>query len=200
MRWRNTSGRDDRVLRRLFRAVVREVARTLSLAAERGVVDEMRWRSAKILRGCDVWVRGSGSKGNSGRAALNGAYLRLTLGRWDTRSILWILQHEVWHLFGVRHVNMPAPVRYVTAGGLRGVEDRYAKLLAAIGPEVPPRREPKRKPKASRLERIVDAEKRWTTKLRRAQTALAKLRRQRRYHERRAAVLIAATGSNGEGR
>jgi hypothetical protein len=47
---------------------------------------------------------------------------------------------------------------------------------------------------ATKLERTVAAEKRWTTKLRRAETALRKLRKQRRYYSTRVSELEVHNG------
>ena len=125
---------------------------------------------------------------STGRASLSGRKLRMTIGGSDAVLAVWLMRHEVWHLFGVRHPDFPAAVMREDAGSLEAVRRVYG---IDEGAKLPP---PKPKPKPTAEEReaailadIAEKRKRWTTKLRRAQTAIAKLRTRERYYERLAA-------------
>ena len=216
MKIRNTSGRDRRVLGRLLRAAVRDVARTV----EPRFGSSTRFRRDFILRECDVWIRErlstpgtAPARGeeevtgyNTGRASLGGAYLRLTIGRWSTVSVLWLMVHEAWHLFGLGHEDFPAPVMHETPGGLRGIRERFARLIEDVGEIVPMgKAKPKRQAielRSMKLAKLREAEARWDSKLGRAERALAKVRarikRMERTIEHDACPPLAAKRKEGE--
>lgn len=132
--------------------------------------------------------------GSSGYAMLSGSRLRLTLSTDSTASFLWLVRHEAWHLFGVGHEDFPNAVMHETPSSREAIREQYAAQIARYGETLPakPARVAPPPPSAeeraaSKLARIEEREKAWTTKLRRAQTALAKLKKSRRYYEKLAA-------------
>jgi hypothetical protein len=90
--------------------------------------------------------------------------------------------HDVSHqIFRERH-----PTFRPHDGGHAALELEIKNYVLSKGWPGGALRPPVRTKKAvDQLARILAAEKRWTSKLRRAETALAKLARQRRYYERK---------------
>lgn len=133
----------------------------------------------------------------TGRAAYSGMRLRITIGDASLESFLWIARHEVWHLFGVRHEHFPDAVMHASRGAYAAVRDVYdiaedATLPLASPPE--PKPVPSAEDRASaKLLRLTEREKAWTTKLKRAETALAKIRKSKRYYEKQIAVAAGKT-------
>jgi hypothetical protein len=105
-----------------------------------------------------------------------------------------LLDHEIRHLYGIHHDKMPG-IYTKTMWRL----EYDAAVWANDHPAFPwthlPAKAARKRAVQSPVERIGaklallgEREKRWTTKLKRAQTALAKLRQAKRYHERRLAA------------
>lgn len=100
-----------------------------------------------------------------------------------------VLAHEMAHARGMNHKQMRNAPRYNRVGNYREV---YA-WAEAMPLEVKPKRA--KAPvdiQAVRHKRILAATKRWETKLKRAQTALKKLRAQDRYYSRAMAAKAAS--------
>jgi len=123
----------------------------------------------------------------------------LTLGDASVVSFLWLARHEVWHLFGVRHEDFPAAIMHNHGGAYSSIREVYSDAIARWGVDLPKAETPV-KVKSSTEERafakLLDIEakqKRWTTKLKRAQTALKKLKVSRRYYEKAIQIQIAAS-------
>lgn len=89
------------------------------------------------------------------------------------------------HNRGVKHRDLSRTVAY---GWLEGWRDYWA--WAKDYPIRPKELKPKRVVDVQevRYERALKAEKRWLTKLKRAQTALKKIVRQKKYYERKMAA------------
>lgn len=219
MKIKNTTNYDTATLRRCVLAVVRDVERTLYSLASRGEHprvpswsrEKVEHRAEFIRKHCSVIVRRYEHE-RRGRASYAGDRMWLslfdgTVGRaWTaqaaakdgfvqalptTATVLWLIQHEVWHLFGIRHPQMPDAVNRETPAARESIRDRFASLIAELGETMPLVADPEPKAVEPSDERAVrkiaalaEREKRWTTKLRRAQTALAKLRKSRTYYER----------------
>lgn len=137
---------------------------------------------------------------SSGHATYSGRRLRLTLAGASTVDFLWLARHEVWHLFGVGHGYFPDAIMHATPGAMEAVRHQYRPQITRWGASLPAKRPTVPAPKASaedraaaKLAAISAREKAWTTKLRRAQTALSKLKDSRRYYERQ----IAKAASRG---
>lgn len=96
--------------------------------------------------------------------------------------------HEFAHARGMQHRQMPK--QYTWALGWQ----EYVGWAASMPLEVKPTKVPAAKPdkQKQRYARILELKKAWATKLKRAQTALRKLRTQERYYER----ALAAKGVN----
>jgi len=193
MKLRNTSDFDSDALRSIIRSVVREVSATMQREHPGGLVwdrQRVQLRAHRILHTCDIWVRQSRvGRGTTGTANLLGTTMRITLSGPDMAHAFWIIRHEVWHLFGIQHAHFPDAVMHCTPGALEAVRGIFGLRPDQQLPNKP-KRDPKAKPSpdalaAAKLAKIEAAEKRWTTRLRRAQTALAKLKRQRTYYARK---------------
>lgn len=205
MKLRNTTDFDTAALRSWLRRVVREVevvlAKNHPALGSRGAWthDRAEW----ILARCDVWIRqaradrrlGLGLEAgeqawSTGRASYSGSKLRMTIGGPDLALAVWLMRHEVWHLFGVHHRDFPAAIMREDGGALAAVREVYGIAPGATLPlaTAPTKAAPTAEQReAAALADIAEKRKRWTTKLRRAQTALAKLRTRERYYERVAA-------------
>jgi hypothetical protein len=201
---RNTTSYDSRVLARLFGAVVSRVAATLPVAigVDRYPAAWCDSRATFVLSYCDVWVRGRvQGRSSSGCAWLSGRRMVVSFSAdMTTVEALWLIQHEVWHLFGLNHRDYPNAVMRRSPSAFAAVAEQYRVLLASVGEALPlaaPKAPKAPKPKPTAAERaevklagILAREKAWTTKQRRAETALTKLGRQRRYYERFLAQLL----------
>lgn len=131
--------------------------------------------------------------GGSGRAAYSGRRLRLTLHGGDLVSLLWLARHEVWHLFGARHEHFPDSLMRETASSRVAVALLFGVTEGATLPPTEPKPVPSVEDRASaKLMRLTEREKAWRTKLKRAETALAKIRRSKRYYEKQIAVAASA--------
>lgn len=203
---RNTSKYDGAVMRRLLQRVVSEV--TASLLDHHPLRDTTaNWNADRVMRragfiesACQVWIRNR-AYSRSGRANLGGGRMTLSLGPvMTTAEFLWLARHEVWHLFGVGHDRMPDAIRHRHwdrgDAALQIVRGVYSNELHEVGELLPLAvAAPKAAPVPAdaqveaKLAAIVAREKRWTTKLRRAETALAKLKKSRKYYERKLALL-----------
>lgn len=126
--------------------------------------------------------------GGSGRAWFSGRRLRVTLHGADVISLLWLARHEIWHLFAVRHEHFPDAVMHETTSSRAAVAtifDVAEGTLLPLAKEPGPKRAPSAEERATeKLARLVAREKAWTIKLKRAETALSKIRRSRRYYEK----------------
>ncbi|MEW6210613.1 MAG: hypothetical protein AB1631_19775 [Acidobacteriota bacterium] len=123
-----------------------------------------------------------------GKGAIGALWIRLTIERDTPDKVLFahIVAHELAHNRGLQHRGMKGSIRYDYVDGWR----EYYGWAEAMPLE---KKELKTKPKSDlqimRYQRVLELEKGWRTKLKRAETALKKLRRKRRYYER---ALVAA--------
>jgi hypothetical protein len=96
-----------------------------------------------------------------------------------TRQLAWLFYHEVMHVYGYKH-NQHVDIS----------SDELDMLCAEL-PKHPPKAEVKEKPKVDSVVKraaSVDARiEKWEMKLKRAATALKKLRRQQRYYAKKLA-------------
>lgn len=126
-----------------------------------------------------------------------------------TVALLWL--HELQHLYGLTHKEMSPSVRGLWAPKHRAQLECYAEAARravdgatelmerpAAGPALlaPEERTARRraaleKAVVTRYERVVEREREWAVRLKRAQTALVKLRTKRRYYERQFATKAA---------
>ena len=116
----------------------------------------------------------------SGHAYLGGSNAVLTLPcpRVETRKVYRLVWHEMQYLYGYEHRQM---------GSYYPPDDETACACDGL-PEVLEEQAPKAKPPVDRqareLPRIEAGIQRWTTKAKRAETALKKLRKRRAYYAR----------------
>jgi hypothetical protein len=120
----------------------------------------------------------------SGYAYLRSGIMRLRLPAPErARSLTvadvgWLFLHELAHCAGYDHSQM-GPLNH------RVTKDRLTYLDGfPLGPQEPKATKPKPDVQATRYQQTVEALARWTTKLKRAQTALKKLKVRARYYER----------------
>lgn len=102
----------------------------------------------------------------------------------DVPPFVALVQHELWHNYGIRHGDMPNTVRYCSTDTdfvRQVVADLGFDAVEEISTPEPPDLDDKR---ASKLASLDERIARWEGKLRRAENAIKKLRRQRRYYER----------------
>lgn len=146
-------------------------------AAETATTDRERERASVAV---ERWAL----DGGSGRARLSGTKLRMTLVGSSTAAFLWLARHEVWHLFGLGHEHFPGAIMHETAVARVAVCEIFGvtetDTIALVAPK-PAKSAPGPEEKLAALE---ERAKRWNSKLKRAQTALGKLKRQQRYYER----------------
>lgn len=115
----------------------------------------------------------------SGRAWLNGTRAVLTIPTPDVEvaSIAWVVWHEIYHLYGYRHRAFPP---YPS-------DDKWKALLAKFPERLTERSVVKKvglDSRQVRFARTLASIDRWALKLRRAETALRKLRARRNYYEK----------------
>jgi hypothetical protein len=183
---------DTRALRRLAMAVAR-----------RGELDPAKVERVTVnVRYPPPRARRNG-RYVTGRAILRGNWCVIRIPRpaagepeeANAPMVAFVLAHEFAHLRGVEHRDMGPRYRW------SGYDERFA-WAAEDRWRIAHRPEPQRvKPgPVERMERertsIETRSKAWTTRLRRAQTALKKLERRRREIERK----MAAIKAKGEGR
>ena len=104
----------------------------------------------------------------------------------DRVDLAHTIAHELAHTRGMQHRQMNRNPQYCRIGDWR---QRYAWAEMMPLERSMPKAKPKADAQMQRYQRALASEKRWLTKLKRAQTALAKLRSKLRYYER---VLTAA--------
>jgi hypothetical protein len=131
----------------------------------------------KALRVHVVYTR---NREHSGYAYLRGYYMKLCLQRGSISryTVASLFAHELMHSYGYRHSEMAS----------RGRADpvELTEFTGTTLDEQKPK--PKAKPSTAELQaqrygRVLERERRWQSKLKRAQTALRKLKRQRKYYE-----------------
>lgn len=178
---KNTSPVASATVRRYVTAAHNEIAR------ERGRLPAWQWDAMQVT----ARTRRDGAY--SGRATIGGAWIHFSIPRGMTPRKLAILAfHELMHSYGIRsHAN----------GICDPTENQIARMLASLyrGAAIPatidappPAKAKGRTPAADRaaakLESLAARLKAWTTKRKRAETAIRKLTRQIRAMERRAAA------------
>jgi len=130
----------------------------------------------------------------SGYAYLTGHFMRLRIPKPETHpkphDIAYLMEHELMHCYGYKHSQMG-----VCRRGWATAAERY-KWADEMFPQGIPVKTPKVRVTPDKADiqekrylRVVAQVKTWTTKLKRAQTAIKKLAVRRRYYEK---VLAAA--------
>lgn len=118
-----------------------------------------------------------------GLGTIRALWMRLYLDRdnLDPVQLAHTIAHEFAHNRGMHHKDMKGSLRYDYVDGWR----EYYGWAAAM-PVEKKALKVKAKPdvQLTRYQRVIEAEKRWAAKLKRAQTALKKLASKRRYYER----------------
>ena len=141
------------------------------------------------------WVRRLRAAGSAKcEAHADGLLDRATMMRQEVGDLADVAWHEMLHLHGYRHAvmggewggrpNAEQQARIVAAAGFKLATDPLP-LLAPPKPKAPPT---KGELQLLRYERVLAREVAWGRKLRRAQTALRRVRRQRAYYERELAA------------
>lgn len=123
----------------------------------------------------------------TGRAWLSGIKMVLRVPReaMSTRAFVALTRHEVWHLCGIEHRDMPPDVMRCTSTNNEHVEEIVASLPEALRHRiVVPVPVPKQRPDAAaraaaRLERVDARIAAWERRLTRAERALQRLRAKR---------------------
>ena len=129
-----------------------------------------------------------GDRPFTGHAFYHGRRATLSIPResCDVRALVALWQHELWHLYSIRHADMPPSVLWCRADS-PFVERVVASLAPSLGGgldpvaliEVPvePVVEDKPDVRVERVARLVERRIAWATKARRASTALGKIDR-----------------------
>lgn len=175
----NTSGYNARQLRSLI-----ILAHTTIRKVEG--YDAPNWKHLRIL------VRGR-DQGNyvTGRTVLGGR----RSGPWDVcltiprpnvsaRLVLYLVYHELMHVYGYRHGQF---VDLTEAEQAKIIPDDYA-----LQPPEAPRKPTTTDRKSARIVALLDREKKWQTRAKRARTALTKIRRSLKHYERTAPEMLVA--------
>lgn len=195
-----------KMLRSVFLAAVKHaegaIARTLAARHPQSttIVAGIRTRADRLRRDCAVTVVYTRHRGCSGLASLGGGWCRIRVpkGSVHLARLAWLVQHEIYHLFGVRHRDMPHAVNHWSSAGIAAAREHYSHLIDRYGDVVHETPEPAKtvvtaeQKQASRLASIEERIARWESKARRAENALKKLRRQKRYYESRLTVTARA--------
>lgn len=188
-----------RMLHSIFLSVVKHVEGTLARnaavthEAKTHTADWYAQRGQLIRRVCDVTYVYTRNRGCSGRASLGGLRCRIRIPRDSVplASLAWLMQHEVYHLFGVTHRDMPPAINHWSDAGIAAARETYATLIERYGEIVhevaapEPRRPTITEKRAAKLASIEARITRWESKAKRAENALKKLRKQRRYYASR---------------
>lgn len=178
---KNTSGYDTRAIRAVIVLAHNYIKQSEKRAAP-------NWSRLRVL------VRGRDEgKHVSGRAFLGGCggYHKswdvcLTVCRpvLHARTLLALAHHELMHVYGYEH------------GKFRDLTDEEQITLIPTNYEMPkPAGKPKASPddrKAKRVASLIERQKQWQTRAKRAQTALKKIRKSLRHYERNEPALLAA--------
>ena len=175
---KNTSGYDTRAIRAV-------------IVMAHNYIRKFEGRPAPNWSRLRVVVRGR-DKGNhvTGCAALHGHGTRwdvcLTVPRpsLDARELLRLAHHELMHTYGYEH------------SGYVDISEAERAVLIPANYKMPTPA-PKAKPapadrKARRVASLIARRKQWQTRIKRAQTALTKIRKSLRLYERTAPALLAA--------
>jgi hypothetical protein len=164
----------------------------LKAFAVRAAKDELDPEKAKRLNITFVNTRPQDDRAYSSglcyRLGGNDIVVRLHRKLQNKTDLAMVLAHEMAHARGMNHNQMRGNPRYRR---LESTRELYA-WAEAMPLEVKPKRA--KTPvdiQAVRHQRILAATKRWETKLKRAQTALKKLRAQDRYYSRAMAAKAA---------
>lgn len=132
----------------------------------------------------------------TGQAIVKGYWLRICIprSRADTRRVAWTIEHELLHIYGYEHKNMGR-----NHPKWDGIKYQYAWAEELIG-EYIPIKTPTPKAKYTTFEKqtlmytpLCARERRWLTKFKRAQNALAKIKKSKKYYEKQ--LGIAAKGT-----
>jgi hypothetical protein len=188
MKIKNRTRYDSRVLARVFALVHSWMAKEIGHKLR-------QWPRLDV----EVKYRNSGRLGVSGCATVGGWHMTLRLpqeriasgeGRLRTATLAWVVWHELLHTYGYRHDRFSPPAMYNTDSA-----ERFAFVVEKIGSEmvadaavkvkVKPTKETTQR---ARYDRLVANEKAWQSKLKRAQTALRKIAKRKRYYERQLSV------------
>ncbi len=184
------------ILRSILLAVIADVEKVRA----RDAPLDAKCRADFIRRKCRVTYVYTRNGGCSGNASLGGGRMRLRVqrGNVETVELIWLVRHEVYHLFGVEHGNMPHSVNHRSDGASVAIGERFSELVTRLGPvltEVAEVKKPKLGTDAKRSAKLTSIEARiksWESKARRAENALKKLRKQRVYYETALAPLRAS--------
>lgn len=175
------------MLRSIFLSVVSDVERVFSKDLPVGT----KRRAEFIREHCHVEYVYTRRGGCSGRASLGGGWCRIRIARNEVSlaQLIWLIRHEVYHLFGVHHAAMPNAVNRWSDRGTAAAGEMHAHLLARYGEVVKEEPLPTKRPvsvEERRVTKLTSIEARivkWESKRKRAETALKKLQKQRRYYE-----------------
>lgn len=189
MKITNETRYDQRILRSIFLAVVADVQKVLGRDQPLAVKAQANF----IRKSCHVTVSYTRHGGTSGWAAFSGARAKIRVQREEVSvvELIWLVRHEVYHLFDVRHEQMPDAVNHRSNAAFNTIYERFGGLIERLGLDAVLTEAPKvQKPKPStdekrvtKLASINERIERWEWKARRAENALKKLRKQRRYYE-----------------
>jgi hypothetical protein len=176
MKVENTSGIPTPFLRTVFTRVHNHMKKSEGKLNAWGYL-RVVVKQSKTKRGC------------SGYAYYNTGPITLTLARREvvfdekvyptltTYAIAWIFYHEAMHVYGYRHKQYT------------DIPRKELEALIADLPEYPPKMEKKAKPKVDHVvKRAANVEARikgWESKLKRAATALKKLKTQKSYYDKK---------------
>lgn len=174
MKIRNQTKYNSRTLRSIACAVYTDVRKTEGAC--------WQWGALRIET---VTAR----SGYSGWAHLNGFKMRLRLppDKLDVAQFAALVEHELYHIYGVAHHkgSMNCWKHYKPELYQYAVDKIGATHLT---PEAP---KPKAKTDATaiRYERLLQREQSWLTKAKRAKNALAKIQKSKKYYEKKRAAL-----------
>ena len=110
--------------------------------------------------------------------------------RASTALVAHLFEHELRHSYGERHRRGHSCMESTWKNTATHVEacKRYEATFGVELPLTKPKVRAPRDLQGDRYQRVLEREKAWSTKLKRAQTALKKLRQQRRYYEKQMAA------------
>lgn len=170
----------------------------------RKIITAVHAEEAKIRGKLRTWdslrvtVKYSRRRRYWGCASYSGYTMMLTLPGGGARvdELVALVQHELWHNYGIRHGDYPSTVRSCDTR-----TPFVQRCLARLGferieekPVGGPRLTTDER-RAAKLASIEDRIKRWESKRKRAENALRKLRKQRTYYEKALASAASSGGS-----
>jgi len=109
--------------------------------------------------------------------------IRVPKDSFDVAYAAALIQHELLHVYGYGHAAIGHTRTRFRKQNYQWAVEKLGTERLLPKPPAPSKPKPKRDLQRERYERLCEREKEWGTKLKRAQNALTKIQKQKRYYE-----------------